>query len=106
MAFGLPAQARDAQRFKGSHDEIGRAAIEAFKELGWTYTGSVPGEIRASVGISLWSWGERVRVLIGQDGLVSVESRGAMPLQWADWGRNGRNCREFLAALARLAPTA
>ena len=101
MALGLPARANDAQRFAGSHEEIGRDAIEAFRELGWTYTGSVPGELRASVGMSLWSWGERVRVLIGEGGLVSIESRGAMPLQWLDWGRNARNCRAFLSALAR-----
>ena len=106
MAIGLPARASDAQRFNASHEAIGRAGIEAFKELGWTYTGSVPGELRASVGISLWSWGERVRVVIGEGGLVSIESRGAMPLQWADWGRNGRNCRAFLETLARLAPKA
>ncbi|KAB2848387.1 MAG: hypothetical protein F9K44_10990 [Hyphomicrobiaceae bacterium] len=106
MAIGLPARARDAQRFTGSHEEIGRAAIEVFKELGWTYTGSVPAELRASVGMSLWSWGERVQVLIGEDGLVSIESRGAMPMQWLDWGRNARNCQAFLSALARRRPAA
>jgi hypothetical protein len=106
MAFGFPARASDAQRYAGSHEAIGRAAIEAFKSLGWTYTGSVPGELRASVGISLWSWGERVRVVIGEGGLVSIESRGAMPLQWLDWGRNGRNCRAFLETLARFTPKA
>ncbi len=106
MAFGFPAKASEAQRFQGTHEALGRAAVEAFNRLGWSYTGSVPGELRASVGMSLWSWGERVRVMIAQDGLVSIESRGAMPLQWADWGRNGRNCRAFLAALAQLAPAA
>ena len=58
------------------------------------------GRIKASSGASIWSWGERVEVLVSKTGggtKVDVYSRAKAQL--VDWGKSGRNVTNFLAAL-------
>ena len=104
MALGFPANASESRRFSASPDAIGQAAVGVFQALGWQYTGSTPGLLLGKVGISAMSWGEKLSVAIAPDGTVTVNSAGAFPLQWLDWGKNRRNCLKFLDALAQAVP--
>jgi hypothetical protein len=62
------------------------------------------GLIEARTAVSLWSWGERVRVEIRlmEAGRVRVrvESRAAFPLTLIDYGRNAENVPTVLQALS------
>ena len=54
---------------------------------------------RASMGFSLWSYGEDLTVEVSDDGEVTVTSECSFPLQLVDWGKNSRNCRRLLDAI-------
>jgi hypothetical protein len=47
--------------------------------------------VTCNVGMSGWSWGERLTMRFGDDGELSVESVCRFPLQLFDWGKNERN---------------
>lgn len=58
--------------------------------------------LEVTVGITLKSWGEVVRVtaLAREEGtLVHVASRSKLRTTWADWGKNRRNVETVLQAL-------
>jgi hypothetical protein len=40
-------------------------------------------------------------VQIGRSGDVWIRSECAFPLQLVDWGKNHRNCKAFMKAVAR-----
>ena len=65
-----------------------------FYNLGWSYHEG-PGFIKASVPLSLLSWGEEVMVCFYQMGF-SIESRCVFPLQFIDWGKNKNNVNKFM----------
>lgn len=54
---------------------------------------------RASMGFSLFSYGEDLTVEVFDDGEVTVASECSFPLQLIDWGKNSRNCRRLLDAI-------
>jgi len=65
------------------------------------------GVIEAKVSVSLFSWGENVRISVAPaDGgsVVSVESRSRFPLTLIDWGKNKRNVNRFLDSLNASTP--
>lgn len=57
--------------------------------------------VTAWIGVNLWSWGERLAVVIDNGGRVHVCSTCRFPLQIIDWGKNRRNCHGLLATIAR-----
>lgn len=62
-----------------------------------------PGMMRASVGASLWSWGEDVtlRFATGPAGTsVHIRSECKFPLQLIDWGRNKKNVEHIAHGLS------
>jgi hypothetical protein len=99
----MSAKYDDRQQFSQPVAEIQSAVREAFHSLGaknidWSSDGL---QATARTGISWWSWGERMSVLIGPSGDVRVRSRCAFPMQVVDWGKNEENCRVLLGEMSR-----
>lgn len=59
------------------------------------------GVIEALVGISLWSWGELVRVSItgNESSTLVATSTCRMCTQVMDWGKNAENIQRLYSAL-------
>ena len=49
----------------------------------------------AKVSMSRTSWGERVEVSLANPGMLVIRSRGILPTQIFDWGKNKRNVERF-----------
>jgi hypothetical protein len=56
--------------------------------------------ISGKIGVSFWSPGERLTVAVKESGEVRVQSLCSSSWQLIDWGRNAKNRRSFMAALA------
>jgi hypothetical protein len=68
-----------------------------------TKADSAAGVIEATVGVSIWSWGEKMLItVVPKDGgsFVTVESKSRVPLTLFDWGKNKRNVEKLLAQLS------
>lgn len=72
------------------------AVEQTLGELGWKYEEPEEGLLRASVTVSLSSFGETFSIRTRQRGIVEIESRCKWPSQVIDWGKNRANIREFL----------
>lgn len=61
------------------------------------------GEIKARVGMSLWSWGENVTIALtaesDTDTSMIISSNPAFKLTLVDYGKNRRNINTLLAAI-------
>ena len=74
------------------HDPI----IQAIQRLHWIIELDTPRVIIAACDISFLSWGERITIQVFPEGVFSevmVESKSKAQL--FDWGKNGRNERDF-----------
>ena len=64
------------------------------------------GQIKASVRMGLWSWGEAIELTVtpGSGSLVSVtvSSRSRMPTTLVDWGKNRKNVSTILYHMDRV----
>jgi hypothetical protein len=99
----MAASAEDSEVFDAPFDDIADAIDAALDDIGassvqWSRSGR---SVTASKGINFWSWGENLTVEVSRSGEVWVRSECAFPLQIVDWGKNGRNCRALLDAVAR-----
>lgn len=104
MAFGFPAYSTDSRKFNASQEQIASAVRAAFERLGWRYQEALAYVFTGEVSVNLSSWGEKVRVEISYDGVVTVRSECAMPWQCIDWGKNGDNVRKFFHQLTSQIP--
>ena len=102
MAFGFPAYHEERVRFRCSDSELLDAAEEALEDLGWSPHPVGKWRLRASTGISLWSWGERITVEVERDGRLFVRSACIFPTQCIDWGRNRKNIERLLREVDRV----
>lgn len=58
--------------------------------------------MRATVNVTLMSWGEHITINVGQHpqgSVVHIESKCAMPVQLVDWGRNKKNVDHIVRGL-------
>src|SRR5258708_5209702 len=103
MSFGFPAYSNGSRHFNIDEQELVDVVSETLGVLGWPYQNPSSNKFVASISMSLWSWGERLRVDIAHDGRVTASSQCAFPIQCIDWGRNGWNVRSFFDELTRIA---
>ncbi|QJW97770.1 hypothetical protein [Frigoriglobus tundricola] len=106
MAFGFPAFHTERYTLWEAHLDAHELAVEAILALRWTITDESDDTIRASTGISLWSWGERVTVRFRTGKTLIITSRCAIPTQCFDWGKNRSNVNAFLNRLEKLSSPA
>ncbi len=58
------------------------------------------GKINASAGISIWSWGENINILVSKTSEgTQVDAYSGTKLQLIDWGKTRKNITNFFAAL-------
>lgn len=92
------------QRFDKPLPAIQQAVDGALRHIGassiqWWPDGS---GVSASIAMGFFSWGEQLTVRLSPTGDVHIQSQCAFPLQLVDWGKNSRNCRRFLEAVAQF----
>lgn len=105
MAFGFPAHHELDVAIPVALYDDWIAAVCA--RLGWSVPGRVAGgplgfQWAATSAMSLWSWGEQVRIVPVGPNALRVESKCQMPTQCFDWGRNQKNCNEFARVLGEM----
>ena len=98
MASDFPPRAVMSRRYTVRAFELSDIVEQTLQELGWKYELVSGGEFVARVGLSFWSFGEKVHVKIAHDGVVVAESQLVWP-QWFDWGKNQRNLFDFFHRL-------
>lgn len=61
------------------------------------------GEIKASAGISFWSWGETLNISVSKvnKNKTKVSISSGVKAQLIDWGKNKKNIDKFFDALDR-----
>jgi hypothetical protein len=59
-----------------SQDLIMNAVKAALNDLGWQHKVLSPIQVEAKLGMSIWSFGEKMTITIAGVGVVNVESRG------------------------------
>jgi hypothetical protein len=102
VAFGFPAYHTEV------FSEIARAAdrrelaLEALDLLGWPAREESEDTITASVGVSLWSWSEKLAIRILPNRGLSITSKCALPTQCIDYGKNKSNVQKLISELRRL----
>jgi hypothetical protein len=99
LAFGFPAKEEEARRYNQHYDYLSYAAANAVNALGWKYTTYTPYQFGLRTSLSFWSWGELISIDIYSDGTIFIRSECSFPIQMFDWGKNGRNIRQFFQML-------
>ena len=72
---------------------------EAFSKLGWQFTTRDSHTTIAIIGSNPRTWGEKVTVVVEEDGSVAAESVCSLPWQVVDWGKNKSNLNELHGSL-------
>ena len=105
MAFGFPAYAVGSRSFNLEKHLTVSAITNALETLNWRCETVSSNQVVAKVGVNLFSWGERLTVLLAEDGTVTARSEGVLPTQCIDWGKNERNIKKFFDELDRSVTT-
>lgn len=95
--IGLPARSTETLQTSLSPHEVRMAVEQTLGDIRWKYDEPEEGLFRASVSVSLSSFGETFSIKTRQRGVIEIESRCKWPSQIIDWGKNKANIREFLA---------
>lgn len=74
-------------------------AKRAAGSLQWTLAGESGTELTFRAGLSLWSWGEEVKIDFAGTGIL-IRSQCRLPTQCFDHGKNRQNCERFAVAYA------
>jgi hypothetical protein len=100
----LPMAARfeNSRRFRAQMPNVLAAIDGALRDIGVTVIewSADRHRVTGKIGVSFWSWGERLTASVDESGEVQVSSVCSFPLQIIDWGKNAENCRKFLASVA------
>jgi len=97
----VTASAELSEVFDVPAEEIPGAVDRALREIGAKSIRWTRRQVTADMGWNFWSWGENLTIEISRSGEVRVRSQCSFPLQIVDWGKNGRNCKALLDAVAR-----
>ena len=96
----------DREYFPYPIDLMHKACINAInknKRFSLVADDTSTGEIKARVGISLWSWGENVTISLNAesdtDTSLVISSNPVFKLTLVDYGKNRRNINTLLAAI-------
>jgi hypothetical protein len=102
MTFGLPAYHEERVRYDCSGRDLMDAIDEALHRLKWSGSQTDRWRWRANTGISLWSWGENLDIVVEGPGELFVRSECSFPTQCFDWGRNRSNVMKFLDRIDKI----
>ena len=98
MSFGFPPQFSESRTYHLLYEELSSLIRAALDDLGWRYEVVSRREVLARTPfLFLGSWGERVKVEIMFDSVVSIESKSMFAI--FDSGRNKSNVQRFFARL-------
>jgi hypothetical protein len=91
-----------AKTYKRSMTEIFNASIDALKSIGFNITEKDNNSITASSGVSIWSWGEYIKVEFSStpEG-TKVKASSSAKAQLFDWGKSEENVSKFFSALEK-----
>jgi hypothetical protein len=106
MTFGFPAYAVDEMRFELASYRMTETVLKTLEALSWRCESVSPDEIVAKISANIFSWGERLRVRVAEDGTVTARSESVLPTQCIDWGKNRRNVLRFFGELERSVASA
>lgn len=99
MSFAFPAFHRTQQPHALPLLEAKQRAKRAAGQLRWKLARESEAELVFQAGLSLWSWGEEVKVGFDADGVL-IQSQCRLPTQCFDHGKNRQNCEQFAVAYA------
>lgn len=105
MAIGLPPKHTDYFSFPAEIPDHRAAVLQTLRTLGWKVTEQSGQSISATVGLSFWSYGERVQITFEADRGITIRSQNRFPLQFLDWGKNKANVERFLTEIRRQTTT-
>ncbi len=76
---------------------------QALEWLGWGVGGTPDGSVfTGEIGMSLFSWGEKITVTRVAPQLLSISSACVFPLQWFDWGKNEKNVHRLYEVISAI----
>ena len=101
MAFGFPAY--HTQRFSlgSTAADLHNAVRRALESLSWSIREDTSAGVVASIGVNLWSFGERVLIAFLPQNCISITSRCAASTQCFDWGKNKANVSKFITEVQK-----
>lgn len=102
MSFGFPAYHESSKAYNVEAYELRKMIETVLAEFGWRLEIDTISNITALVPISGSSWGEKLIISFGENGVLNVRSEGLLPMQCIDWGKNRRNVVRFLDRLSML----
>ncbi len=101
MIFGFPAYHTEQHSLDDPNADLRSAVIDTLTALSWTLKDETEGELVASTGMNMRSWGERVLIKFSPVESVSITSKCAFPFQCVDWGKNKANVVRFRSELEK-----
>lgn len=101
----MPASRQGSMAFSAGRDEVFQASMKALSQCGFHVAESNPeaGQIKATTGMGLRSWGEKITISVSADGRADITS-SCRGIQLIDYGKNKANVNAFLSALGPLLP--
>jgi hypothetical protein len=101
----MPANREDSRTFSAGKDEVYQASMQAASQCGFNIKESdqAAGQIKATTGMGLRSWGEHITISVSADGRANIKS-SCRGIQLVDYGKNKANINAFFAALEPLLP--
>jgi len=97
MSVAFPAFHRIQHPLALPLPEAKQRAKQAAAHLRWKLARENETELVFKAGLSLWSWGEEVKVGFGTNDVL-VHSQCRLPTQCFDHGKNRQNCEQFALA--------
>jgi hypothetical protein len=82
-----------------------KPSMKALSQCGFHVAESNPeaGQIKATTGMGLRSWGEKITISVSADGRANITS-SCRGIQFIGYGKNKANVNAFLSALGPLLP--
>lgn len=99
--MGFLSEAQEAT-FAGGRDDVFDAMMSALPSAGMKIKSSdrAAGYIEASTGMSLASWGEKIRIELDErgEGQTTASISSGNKAQLVSWGKNKRNVDKIVTA--------
>jgi hypothetical protein len=101
----MVAKYQASMAFPASGGEVFRACLEAVAQCGFRpgEASAETGQITATAGIGMRSWGERIAISVGADGRVEITS-ACRGIQLVDYGKNKANVTALLTSIGQRLP--
>jgi hypothetical protein len=101
---GLPPSYEASMRFAGTREQISQACLEAVRRsrFGVRRSDLAGGWVEARARVTFRSYGENIRVWVGNENRVHITSECAYPLTFIDFGKNRWNVRRIAANLTLI----